>query len=398
MSSGPRLLFLCNDTPYFLRHWRERAQAASAAGFDVTVALPESVPEEAIGSLRVAVYPLRRATLNPLSLAKSLERIWRLARRLRPNIVHSATVKPNLLNGMVTTWLVRTPAVLSVTGLGSVFTEAGWRYAIARRLVLACYRRFGRRTDLVFTVDNRDDAEFLGAAGVAPRSRLEIMSGAGVDPAEFEVGPEDPTPPLRVVLPARMLWSKGVGVFVEAARRLQERGLSIRMQLVGAPDPGSRESVPRTQLERWRAEGLVEWAGFSADMRATLRQANVVTLPTLYREGLPRALIEAALAGRPLIATDVPGCREIVRPGETGLLVPPNDAVALADAIERLALNPSIREALAGAARELARERYTREVVVERTLGIYRTLAGNPRADAAPLGPSRAEKRLTEVA
>jgi glycosyltransferase involved in cell wall biosynthesis len=228
------------------------------------------------------------------------------------------------------------------------------------------------------TVDNRDDAAFLAGRGVSGSAGIEVTAGAGVDPTEFEMSPEPPSPPLRVVLPSRMLWSKGVGVFVEAAALLRAKGVPVEMQLVGGVDLGSRDAVPPGQLERWHTEGAVQWLGFRADMPAVLRAANVVCLPTLYREGLPRALTEGALTCRSLVTTDVPGCREIVRHEETGLLVPAGDAEALAAAIARLAVDGGLRQRLGVRARALALERFAQSRVIERTLGIYERLLGLP--------------------
>lgn len=373
MTIAPRLLFICNQAAYFRRHWLARAEAAAQAGLDVTVALPEAAVLE---SARVALvaFPLDRHSLSPWSNIRSLRCLARVIREVRPNIVHAATVKPNVLAGLATSWPQRIPCILSVTGLGTVFWAQRRRYRLARWVVRSAYRMLSRRADLVVTVDNRDDAALLAAQGVGRRVPVEITAGAGVDPEEFDVGPEPPAPPLRVVLPARMVWSKGIGVFVEAARRLRETGAPVEMTLVGGTDDASSDGVPRQTLAQWHADGAVRWSGFRADMRAVLREANVVCLPALFGEGLPRTLTEGALAARSLVATDVPGCREIVRHEDTGLRVPPGDAGALAAAIDRLAADPALRHRLAQRARTLALARFTDAVVIDRTLAIYERL------------------------
>lgn len=375
MTNPPRLLFVCNQAAYFLRHWRGRAEAAARAGLDVTVALPET-PDVEPPPLRFITYPLDRHGVDPFGNLRSLRALARVLREVRPALVHAATIKPNVLAGLATTWPERIPCVISVTGLGTVFSERGARYAVARWVVRSAYRRLARRADVVVTVENRDDAAFLAAQGITGGARLEITSGAGVDPVEFDVGPEPAAPPVRVVLPARMVWSKGVAIFAEAAAQLRSGRVPVEMHLVGGTDEASRDAVPRRELERWHAEGTVHWSGFRPDMPAVLRGAHVVCLPTLHREGLPRALTEGALAGRALVATDVPGCREIVRHEETGLQVPPGDAGALAAAIGRLAGDPDLRRRLGERARALALEQFTDARVIDRTLAIYERLLG----------------------
>lgn len=378
MTTSPRLLFVCNQAAYFRRHWRGRAEAAVRAGLRVTVAVPEAAALRWAAPFAVATYSLDRHSLDPWSNIRSLWSLAQVIREVRPHLVHAATVKPNVLAGLITSWPHRVPCVISVTGLGTVFTPAGPHHRMARWVVQSVYRVLSRRADLVVTVDNRDDALWLGAHGVGGRVPVEITAGAGVNPLEFDVGPEPPAPPLRVVLPARMVWSKGVGVFVEAARRLQAMRAPVEMHLVGDTDDGSRDAVPRQTLARWHAEGAVRWSGFRTDMPAVLRDANVVCLPTLYREGLPRALTEGALAVRSLVATDVPGCREIVRHEDTGLLVPPGDAGALAAAIDRLAADPALRHRLAQRARSLALAHFSDAAVIDRTLAIYERLLPLP--------------------
>jgi glycosyltransferase involved in cell wall biosynthesis len=193
----------------------------------------------------------------------------------------------------------------------------------------------------------------------------------GVDIERYQPQPEVEGRPL-VVMPARLLWDKGVGVLVEAARQLRER-TSIRIALVGIPDSGNPTNIDESQLQKWTAEGLVEHWGFRQDMEEVYHQAHIVCLPSL-REGLPTVLIEAAAAGRPIVASDVPGCREVVDHGENGLLVPPGDPVALAEALALLAGNPVLRRKMGVAGRLKAVNQFANEKIIAATITVYSDL------------------------
>jgi glycosyltransferase involved in cell wall biosynthesis len=176
-----------------------------------------------------------------------------------------------------------------------------------------------------------------------------------------------------------MLWDKGVGELVAAARILKEKGVALRVALIGEPDPANPASIPRQTLEEWQREGAVEWWGQRSGMAEILKTAHIAVLPS-YREGLPLSLLEAASCARPLIASNVPGCREIVRHGKNGLLVPARDSEALATALSQLAQDPQLREKMGGEARRLVEERFARPLITAQTVALYKTLAGQAPA------------------
>jgi glycosyltransferase involved in cell wall biosynthesis len=237
------------------------------------------------------------------------------------------------------------------------------RWALARAL----------RTGVVL-VQNPDDAVFVAQLGV-PESRIRRVAGSGVDLRQFQPYPAPPgenladAPPV-VLLPARLLWDKGVGEFVEAAALLRRKGIVARFLLAGEPDPLNPASIPDDQISRWTREGVVECLGWVADMPKLLAMCQIVCLPS-YREGLPKSLIEAAAAGKAIVTTDVPGCREVVRNGDNGFLVPPRDAGALAHALARLIENPALREQMGGRSRTLAEQNFGLDMVIRQTLALY---------------------------
>ena len=224
-------------------------------------------------------------------------------------------------------------------------------------------------------VQNPDDAAVLASLGI-DRRRIVLIRGSGVDAGRFLPLPEPKAATITVALVARMLRGKGVFDAVAAIRRLRSEGLAIELLLAGATDPDNRDSLSDAELSTIAAEPGVEWLGRVEDVRGVWARAAIAVLPSTYGEGLPRALLEAAACGRPIVATDTPGCREVVRDGETGLLVPPYDVPALARAIAALARDPARRQAMGQAGRALVEREFAEPVIAEQTLALYDAILG----------------------
>jgi glycosyltransferase involved in cell wall biosynthesis len=217
--------------------------------------------------------------------------------------------------------------------------------------------------------ENSHDQEYFIENHLVDRSRTWLIEGVGVDQERFFPAPEPEGTPV-ILLAARMLWDKGVGVLVEAARLLKAE-IPVRVALVGDPDPGNPATVSRKTLEDWNTDGVVEWWGWQPDMPEVYRRCHIVTLPTMYGEGVPTTLLEGAACGRPLVATDIPGCRQVVIPGHNGFLVPTNDPQALAEALKCLARDPALRGRMGAASRQLVMQKFTHAQVNTATLQVY---------------------------
>jgi glycosyltransferase involved in cell wall biosynthesis len=225
--------------------------------------------------------------------------------------------------------------------------------------------------------ENPDDPLLLGL-DPADAGRVTIVGGAGVDPEILRSSPLSPQPPLKVAVVARMLWSKGIDLAVEAVRLARSRGVPVELSLFGAPDPSNPKAVPEQTLREWSAEPGIMWHGPTREVAAVWRQHHVCCLPSRGGEGLPRTLLEGAACGRAIVTTDVPGCRTLVRDGTEGLLVPPNDAAALADAFARLAANPMLVARLSEAARARILNGFTERHVMEAVKRLYGSLLAAP--------------------
>lgn len=368
-ASRPILLFFVTEDYYFVSHRLPVALAAKRAGYDVRVATQVRHSGDVIehAGLRLIPFKNARSSLNPFTELLTLFRLIRLYRRERPSIVHHVALKP-VLYGTIAARLAGTPRVINaVAGMGWLFTSgaglARWLKPLVRRALRPVLKSG------VALVQNPDDARLLEQFGV-PKSRIRLIAGSGVDLQLFHPHAHSNEVPI-VVLPARLLWDKGVGDFVAAARALRRQGIKARFVLAGEPDPANPATIHPDQVSSWAHEGVIENRGWVVDMPALLAESDVVCLPS-YREGLPKSLIEAAAAGRPIVTTDVPGCREVVRHGDNGLLVQAGDIDALAHALESLIENPDLRSRMGARGRIRAEQEFGLDAVLQQTLALYR--------------------------
>lgn len=380
----PKLLFLVTEDWYFCSHRLPIARAARDAGFAVTVATRVADHGDVIRAEGFDLVPLsmKRANSNPLREILSLIEITQVYRRTRPDIVHHVAVKPALV-GSLAARLAGVPRMVNaIAGLGYVFASDSLKAKILRPLISLGFRALlnGRHSRVI--VQNPDDQRLLVQRRLVAPERMTLIKGSGVDLARFHPRPEPktgPADPPVAALVSRMIWDKGIGVLVEAARILKARGVALRVVLAGRPDPENPAAIAADQLRAWQNEGIVEWDGFCDDVAGLWARSHIAVLPSWYGEGVPKSLLEAAACGRPLVAVDGPGLREIVLDGATGILVPPRNAVALADALQRLAEDEGLRNRLGQAARGLTEREFGEATVIRDTLELYQTLlkAGN---------------------
>lgn len=368
----PKLLFLVTEDWYFCSHRLPLACAARDAGFEVSVATRVRAHGERITAAGLQLIPLglQRSGRNPWRELAAISEIARIYRQIAPDIVHHVAMKP-VLYGSLAAKIAGVPVVVNaLAGMGYVFTSSQASARLLRPLITLALRFLLKNGRVI--LQNTDDRAALIAAGVLKVEQVALIRGSGVDTAIFQSTPEPDGVPL-VVLPARMLWDKGVGEFVAAAVALKQDGVEARFVLAGERDPDNPADIPLEQLQAWHDSGNVAWLGRQEDMPSLLAQANIVCLPS-YREGLPKALLEAASSGRAIVATDVPGCREAVHHNENGLLVPARNAVALAAALRLLIENPPLRRRFGLRGREMAEHEFSVEKITAETLALYREL------------------------
>lgn len=371
-----KILFVVNDASFFLSHRLPIALAVKQAGFTVQIATPSDAKGEAIFrqyGFSFAPISLRRKGRNPFSECILLWQLWRLYRKIQPDIVHHVTIKPVIYGGIIAR-LARVPAVVSsVSGLGYLFIRGGVRARWMRGLVNSLYwLAFGHPNQRV-VFQNPDDFKMFVEAGIISKQDGILISGSGVDLNLFVAAAEPQDKEVRIVLVSRMLRDKGVIEFVDAIRILHAQNLPVEGVLVGDSDIGNPASIDDKTLASWHKSGVITWLGQRDDIADIMQQAHVVCLPS-YREGLPKVLIEAAACGRPIITTDVPGCRETVEQGVNGLLVTVKNVDELAAAMSVLVKDASLRKRMGQESRDKAEKEFGIEQVVAKTLSIYEEL------------------------
>ena len=369
------LLFLVTEDWYFVSHRLELARAAVADGYRVVVACRVQAHGEELRAAGCVVRPLgwRRSGNSPLDHLRAWREVVRVYREERPDLVHHVALKPVVFGGFAARWTGILRVVSAVAGLGFVFTSESARARLLRPALRRLLRMVLRGEKHRVIVQNQDDRDAVVSGGLAPAEQVVLIRGAGVPTDQYRPGKPAAGPPI-VVLVGRLLWDKGVGEFVQAAAAVKSRGIRAQFRLIGAPDPDNPAAIPQRQLEAWQATGVVECMGHRDDVPELLREAAIFCLPTRYGEGVPRSLLEAAATGLALVATDAPGCREVVRHQETGLLVPPGDQRALEAALTELLKDAGLRARLGGAARALVEAEFALPRVLGETLAVYRGL------------------------
>jgi glycosyltransferase involved in cell wall biosynthesis len=378
----PRLLFVVTEDWIFWTYRLDLARAARAAGWEVLVAtrvqdFGKRIEDE---GFQLFPVPFRRGGQVSWGELRSLFELVRLYRDVQPDLVYHAALKP-ILYGSWAARRARVPAVLNVfAGLGHVFMASGWWAALRRTIVGWALRPTLALPHSRVVFYNREDLDQFVLDGIVRKDQAVIIQGSGVDVEKFVPAPEKEGDPV-VVLVSRMLRDKGVGEFVEAAVLLKAQGIRAKCVLVGDVDRENPTGIPEAQLREWQQTGVIEWWGHQENMPALFASAHIVVLPS-YREGLSRVLLEGAACARPLVATDVPGCREIVRHGDNGLLVSPKDPHALFQAIAMLIRDPAMRLRMGRRGREIVVQEFSLHRIAEQTLNLCRDLLESRRVPA----------------
>lgn len=368
-----KILLFANTDWYLYNFRRSLAFKLREMGYDVLLVSPPGPYGQRLRDLgfRWVAAPMERRSLNPLREAMLVLWLKKLIQREKVDLVHSFTIKC-VVYGSLASQLAGVPArVNAVAGMGYVFTSNDIKAHILRPVVrwLMQVALGGPKARLI--LQNPDDVALFEQARLVNPSRIRLITGSGVDCKRFApAASRSQSGPLQVVLPARLLWDKGLAEYADAARILRAEKRDIVFLLAGDPDPGNPAAVAETVVRGWERDGLVQWLGHVDDMPGLFASVDAVILPS-YREGLPKGLIEAGASGLPLITTDVPGCREVVTNEVDGLLVPVRDSEALARAIARLHDDPALRARLGAAARETVLKKFDERIVIELTLGIY---------------------------
>ena len=369
-----RILYIITEDWFFHSHFFDRAKFMAASGETVGVATRFSGHEEELRSHGFTLFPVdfSRRGLNPLTEFITSLRIQKIVRAFKPDITHNVALKP-VVTGTFGELLGRQRVIVNaLVGMGYIFTSTDARASLVKPLLSRILKLLLHSKSVHVVIENPDDLNSLVSDGFVQPSQISLIRGAGVNLNAFPFQPEIPGP-IVVTLVSRILRDKGVLEFIEAASHLRMSAPDVVFQIVGEPDPGNPSAIHQSEIDSWKSLSNVKFLGRRNDIASVLRDSHVVCLPS-YREGLPKALLEALSCGRPIITTDVPGCREVCNDGVNGLLVPARDSIALSQAIEKLVLDAEMRQAMGRAGRLRAETEFSNEIVCAQTLDLYRKL------------------------
>lgn len=369
-----KILFVVNDDWFFISHRLPIAIKAKELGYDVHIATGSYEGESKFKEYGFEhhVFSIARAKVNPFSDLNTVYSLYSLYKKLSPDLIHHITIKPVLYGGIAAR-LARVPAVVSaISGLGVIFIQQGFKAKLKRFIVGNLYRlALGAKNSITIT-QNVDDKKIIQALAKLSNKKMRLIKGSGVDLTKFEFSDIPNQPQCKVTLLARMLKDKGVIEFYEAAKILKKDYSHVEFILAGDTHDNPA-SLTKVELNKWDAEGVVKWIGHQDNPGNTIKSADIIVLPS-YREGLPKVLLEAASIGRPIITTDVPGCRDAVVADETALIVPVKESESLAFAIKQLLDNREQRASFGRKGRELMEKEFSIESVVDKHITIYKSL------------------------
>ncbi len=370
-----KIVYFVAEDWYFCSHRLALAQQALAQGYQVSVITRCRQHADQIRQLgfNLIHLELRRGGINPLVELSVLRQLLQHYQRIKPDLVHHVALKP-VLYGSIAAKIAGVPHVINaLAGLGYVFTSKQLLARLLKLPIKLLIRQSCNQDQNRVIVQNPDDAALLSAIGVA-RKQICLIRGSGVDATAFFHSPV-PSQQLPVLMfVARMLWSKGIGELMQATKQLHAKGLQFCLRLVGSPDPENPDSITEQDLQTWQQYSFVDYLGARDDIAELWQSATIAVLPS-YREGLPKALLEAASCGRPIITTDTPGCREVVTDGDNGLLVPVADIDALSHALERLLLAPELCQQMGNSSRQRVSRYFADEIIIKQTMQLYQELS-----------------------
>ena len=372
--SDKRILFLVNVDWFFVSHRLGIARAAIEKGFEVHVATTLTNQASIIRDNGLILHEVKmsRSGSRIIGNLKTFFKIVKIFREVNPKLVHLVTIKPVILGGIAARFTKIHGVVAAVSGLGSSFLDEGILGKIKRFFIKRLYRISLSNLNIQVICQNQNDIEDVQKISKLPLTNFSLIEGSGVSLTKFTYSEDDNEIP-NVIMASRLLRDKGVTEFAGAARLLKESNTSVNMILVGEIDPDNPSSITKSNIISWEREGILEYWGHKEDMEKILQQSSIVVLPS-YREGFPKILIEAAACGRAVITTNVPGCRDAINDGVTGILVPERNVTALANSIKELAINPNLYKEMGKRGRKMAESRFDVNNVISRHFKIYNQL------------------------
>ena len=369
-----RLLYIINSSNYFLSHRLSIALRAKEQGFQIHVASPKdevSKKLEKNGFIHHDIF-LSRSGKKIFGEIKTFLSIYETVKRINPDLVHLITIKPVIYGGIVSSFLKVRGVISAIPGLGYSYIAEGLKASIFRFFLSILYKIAFKRNSIKVVFQNEDDKKIISRASSLSQEKVVLIKGSGVDLNQYSYAPIPKGKPI-ISMASRLQKDKGVTEYYEAAKILKAKGLEAEFYFIGGLDSNYPSEIPEKELLKWERSDVVKFLGYRDDIKLLFHKSSIVVLPS-YREGFPKVLQEAAACGRPVITSDVPGCREAVKDGLTGFLISPKDPEALAEKIEYLLGNKDLLEKMGSEARKFAEEEFSSDKVVNKHLKIYEDL------------------------
>ena len=369
-----KIIFVVTEDWFFYSHRISIAKAASNAGYQVAVITQVKKHKEIIESYGIKVIPFKisRSGCNPFTEFITIISLYNIYKKEQPDLLHHVAIKP-ILYGTIAAKLASTPIIINaITGLGYIFISNKFSAKLIKILIYPALKIALNLKNTYTIFQNKNDQDFLMKGNKSSNNNSIIIKGSGVDHNYFIPAKTKPVSPC-IILGARMLIDKGIREYVDAARIVKKEFSKARFILAGDTDSGNPAMISRNQLNKWNQEGVIEWKGHEDAMLDILQNSNIACLPS-YREGMPKFLLEAASCGLPIVATDVPGCREIVENNVNGFLVTPKDSKSLADGIKILINDFKLREKFGQQSRVMIENMFSSEIINKQTINFYKLL------------------------
>ena len=375
-----RVLFLVTEDWYFVSHRFEFAKYLVSEGFDVFLGCRESGLRSTIeeAGIRVIEIPFAREKVSPMVVLQACWKVRQIIGQIKPDLVHLVAIRPILVGWLATMFQRRPVFVNAVTGMGSLFSMKvkGLKLRLTKAIVGMMFRRVFKQPTAHTIWQNHDDYETFTSSGLCPKDRSAVIRGVGIDFSGAQFEPEPEQDPLVVLYVGRLLMDKGVHELVEASKILAKQGIQHKLRIVGDADECNPRSITSEEIDQWRQLAWIELLGRRKDIRELMLASNLIVMPS-YREGLPQVLLEAGHAGRAVVTTDVPGCREVIHHEKTGLLVKPRSGEELAGAMQCLLTKKDLRASFAVNNYNTVQNEFSKEVIFEQVCQFYRNVLGN---------------------
>jgi len=372
MINNIKILFIITEDWYFVSHRLDLVKRAIWSGYQVALLSHYTNHREVIedAGIKSIEWPLDRSSKNPLTELNAIKSIISSIRQFRPDIIHSVAMKPVIYSSIASLFTGLDNRIFALAGLGFVFTSNTRSAKIIKPFLEFAFRLLFKGCKTRLILQNPEDRQALLLANIINPYNIRLIRGAGVDIKSFSIN-KIPTDLPIISIPARMLWAKGIQDFIDCSKEINKDNKFARFVLVGTPDEQNPDSIPKQQLIEWDKNGVIEWWGHRSDMPNVFHQSTIVCLPTTYGEGLPKSLLEAASCGRPIVAYDVPGCREIVKDGYNGYLVKPKSVDGLVNAISQLLNDHELCDNMGKNGRKLVEKHFTQEKIAVETIAVW---------------------------